>query len=79
MNYGQCPYLGELKQALELTDRTMGELDPSFVEYIVARQRNYAEDTTLIQTWLECNAEKIGVSLNNIVAQEHLRQAQDNG
>ncbi|MDR3586464.1 MAG: glucoamylase family protein [Desulfosporosinus sp.] len=68
----------ELKQALELTDRTMGELDPSFVEYIVARQKNYAEDTNLVQTWLERKAETMGVTLKNLVTLEHLRQAQNN-
>ncbi|MDR3585956.1 MAG: hypothetical protein P4L59_11635, partial [Desulfosporosinus sp.] len=68
---------GKLKQALESADRTIVDLDPSFVDYIAARQRNYAEDTTLIQAWLESKAETMGVSLNNIIAQEHLRQAQD--
>ncbi|MFZ3129573.1 MAG: glucoamylase family protein, partial [Desulfosporosinus sp.] len=67
----------KLKQALELADRTIVELDPSFVVYMIARQRNYAEDTTLVQTWLEHKAENMGVSLRNLVAQEHLRQAQN--
>ncbi|MDR3600034.1 MAG: glucoamylase family protein [Desulfosporosinus sp.] len=68
----------ELKLALELADRTIGDLDPSLVDYIAARQRNCAEDTTLVQTWLERKAETMGVTLKNLAAREHLRQAQDN-
>ena len=67
----------ELTQALKLADRTIVELDPTFVVYMVARQRDYAEDTTLVQTWLERKAENMGESLKSLAAQEHLRQAQD--
>lgn len=67
---------GELREALELAERTIVELDSSFVVYMVARQRNYAEDTTPIQDWLERKAKTLGVSLKSIIAQEHLRQAQ---
>ena len=66
----------ELKQALALADRQITDLDPAFVACLVARLRDYAEDTTLIQVWLEDKAEKKGTSLKKLVALEHQRQAQ---
>ena len=66
----------ELKQALERSDESFVELDPSFVTYMAARLRNYAEDTTLVQDWLERRAENMGVNLKSLVAFELQRQAQ---